>query len=118
VPAATCRLPQRVHIPLQPAPLPQPRPGVLPAARASRRHDPVRYHDLIASQRPGAAALEPPRTRGHPLSPGRPRANRPWRAAEPQLLLPYSGYMDTPDACYAGDRGAARLDPGASRSPP
>ena len=81
-------------------------------------HDPVRYHDLIASQRPGAAALEPPRTRGHPLSPGRPRANRPWRAAEPQLLLPYSGYMDTPDACYAGDRGAARLDPGASRSPP
>jgi hypothetical protein len=35
-------------------------------------HDPVRYHDLIASQRPGAAALEPPPTRGHPLSPGRP----------------------------------------------
>ena len=81
-------------------------------------HDPMRYHDLIASQRPGAAALEPPHTRGHPLSLGRPRANRPWRATELQLLLPYSGYMDSPDACYAGDRGTARLDPGASRSPP
>ena len=48
-------------------------------------HDPVRYHDLIASQRPVAAPPAPPRTRGHPPSLERPRANRPWRAAEQQL---------------------------------
>jgi transposase-like protein len=54
-------------------------------------HDPVRYHDLIASQRPVAAPTPPPRTRGHPPSLDRPRANRPWRAAELQLRPPYSG---------------------------
>jgi hypothetical protein len=54
-------------------------------------HDPVRYHDLIASQRPATTPLAPPSTRGHPPSLDRPRANRPWRAAQLQLRLPYSG---------------------------
>ncbi len=42
-------------------------------------HDPVRYKDLIASQRPRAVPPTPPRTRGHPPSLDRPPANRPWR---------------------------------------
>ena len=54
-------------------------------------HDPVRYHDLIVRQRSRAAPPAPPSTRGHPPSLERPGANRPWRAAEMQLRLPYSG---------------------------
>ena len=54
-------------------------------------HEPVRYLDLIASQRPAATPPAPPLTRGHPPSLERPRANRPWRAAQLQLRLPYSG---------------------------
>jgi transposase-like protein len=54
-------------------------------------HEPVRYLDLIASQRPAATPPAPPTTRGHPPSLERPRANRPWRAAQLQLRLPYSG---------------------------
>ena len=54
-------------------------------------HDPVRYHDLIVRQRSRAAPPAPPSTRGHPPSLERPGANRPWRAAELQLRLPYSG---------------------------
>ncbi len=42
-------------------------------------HDPVRYKDLIASQRPRAVPPTPSRTRGHPPSLDRPPANRPWR---------------------------------------
>jgi hypothetical protein len=53
-------------------------------------HDPVRYHDLIIRQR-SKAPPAPPGTRGHPPSLERPVANRPWRAAEMQLRLPYSG---------------------------
>ena len=53
-------------------------------------HDPVRYRDLIVRQR-SKAPPAPPGTRGHPPSLERPRANRPWRAAEMQLRLPYSG---------------------------
>jgi hypothetical protein len=53
-------------------------------------HDPVRYHDLIVRQR-SKAPPAPPSTRGHPPSLERPGANRPWRAAEMQLRLPYSG---------------------------
>jgi transposase-like protein len=53
-------------------------------------HDPVRYRDLIVRQR-SKAAPAPPGTRGHPPSLERPGANRPWRAAEMQLRLPYSG---------------------------
>ena len=53
-------------------------------------HDPVRYRDLIVRQR-SKAPPAPPGTRGHPPSLERPGANRPWRAAEMQLRLPYSG---------------------------
>lgn len=54
-------------------------------------HGPVRYHDLIVRQRSRAAPPAPPGTRGHPPSLERPGANRPWRAADMQLRLPYSG---------------------------
>jgi transposase-like protein len=46
-------------------------------------HDPVRYRDLIAEPRPGAARRLPPSTRGRPPSLERPPANRPWRANAP-----------------------------------
>lgn len=42
-------------------------------------HDPVRYQDIIASQRPRAVPPTPPRLRGHPPSLERP-PNRPWRS--------------------------------------
>jgi transposase-like protein len=44
-------------------------------------HHPVRYHDLLATQHPGSPARQPPTTRGHPPSLNRPKAARPWRAA-------------------------------------
>jgi ISXO2-like transposase domain len=53
-------------------------------------HDPVRYRDLIVRQR-SKAPPAPPGTRGHPPSLERPAATRPWRTAEMQLRLPYSG---------------------------
>jgi len=43
-------------------------------------HDPVRYRDLIANPRPGAAPRQPPGTRGRPPSMERPPAGRPWRS--------------------------------------
>ena len=46
-------------------------------------HEPVRYHDIISSQRPRALPPAPPQTRGHPRSLERPPANRPWRGATP-----------------------------------
>ena len=45
-------------------------------------HDPVRYQDLIASQRPRAVSPDPPQARGHPPSLERPPANRPWRTPD------------------------------------
>lgn len=42
-------------------------------------HDPVRYQDLIATQRPRKVPPRPPQARGHPPSLERPPANRPWR---------------------------------------
>jgi transposase-like protein len=42
-------------------------------------HDPVRYHDMIATRRPRSVPPLPPRTRGRPPSLQRPPANRPWR---------------------------------------
>jgi transposase-like protein len=45
-------------------------------------HDPVRYQDIIASQRPRAVPPAPPQARGHPPSLERPPANRPWRTAD------------------------------------
>lgn len=42
-------------------------------------HEPVRYKDLVAGQRPRAVSPTPPRASGHPPSLDRPPANRPWR---------------------------------------
>ncbi len=50
-------------------------------------HPPVRYRNLIASERPRAVHPAPPRARGHPPSLERPPADRPWRTAD----LPSSG---------------------------
>jgi transposase-like protein len=44
-------------------------------------HNPVRYQDLIVTQRPRAVPPVPPRERGRPPSLERPPANRPWRTA-------------------------------------
>jgi transposase-like protein len=46
-------------------------------------HDPVRYRDIIVSDRPRAVPPTPPRSRGHPPSLERPPANRPWRTVVP-----------------------------------
>jgi transposase-like protein len=50
-------------------------------------HPPVRYQDLVAGKRPRLLPPTPPTTRGSPPSLDRPRAQRPWRAAD----LHYSG---------------------------
>jgi transposase-like protein len=42
-------------------------------------HEPVRYKDLVAAQRPRAVSPTPPRASGPPPSLDRPPANRPWR---------------------------------------
>ena len=44
------------------------------------RHDPVRYADIVAGQRPRAVPPSPPRTRGKPASPERAPADRAWRS--------------------------------------
>ena len=44
-------------------------------------HDPVRYLDLVATQRPRAVPPTPPHASGHPPSLDRPPANRPWRTS-------------------------------------
>jgi transposase-like protein len=50
-------------------------------------HDPVRYHDILATRKPRSV---PPLRRGagHPPSLDRPAAGRPWRTAEMQLQFP------------------------------
>jgi transposase-like protein len=50
-------------------------------------HDPVRYHDILATRKP---RNKPPLRRGtgHPPSLDRPAAARPWRTAEMQLQFP------------------------------
>jgi transposase-like protein len=45
-------------------------------------HHPVRYRDLVVDPRPKAMTPPPPERRGHPPSLDRPRAGRPWRAAD------------------------------------
>jgi transposase-like protein len=46
-------------------------------------HDPVRYQDLIAGDRPRAVPpVPPPQVRRHPPSLERPPANRPWRVPD------------------------------------
>ncbi len=42
-------------------------------------HDPVRYHELLKSRRPGTGRGRPPTSRGRPPSLHRPPAGRPWR---------------------------------------
>jgi len=42
-------------------------------------HDPVRYKDIVAGERPRKIPPTPPGTRGTPPSLDRPPANRPWR---------------------------------------
>ena len=46
-------------------------------------HDPVRYKDIVATQRPRQVPPKPPHSYRHPPSLDRPPANRPWRAAGP-----------------------------------
>ena len=45
-------------------------------------HTPVRYRDLVVDPQPKATPPVPPGTGGHPPSLDRPRAARPWRAAD------------------------------------
>jgi hypothetical protein len=45
-------------------------------------HDPVRYRDMVASERPRRTPPRPPHLSGHPPGLERPPANRPWRMAE------------------------------------
>ena len=42
-------------------------------------HEPVRYRQLIANPKPKKTPPIPPARRGHPPSPDRPPAARPWR---------------------------------------
>lgn len=42
-------------------------------------HEPVRYHELLRSRRPGTGPGVPPRRTGKPPSLQRPAAARPWR---------------------------------------
>jgi len=50
-------------------------------------HEPVRYRNITAGNKPRKTSPVPPAGRGHPPSPDRVTAGRPWRAA----YLPYSG---------------------------
>ena len=50
-------------------------------------HEPVRYRNITAGNKPRKTSPVPPATRGHPPSLDRITAGRPWRAA----YLPYSG---------------------------
>jgi transposase-like protein len=50
-------------------------------------HDPVRYSDITAGQKPRTVLPTPPRTRGHPPSLDRPPMDLPWRTTD----LHYSG---------------------------
>jgi transposase-like protein len=45
-------------------------------------HGPVRYRSLIVTAQPGKTRPAPPSSRGKPPSLDRPRAHRPWRAAD------------------------------------
>lgn len=45
-------------------------------------HEPVFYKDIVAGEKPREIPPTPPPTRGHPPSLERPRAHRPWRAAD------------------------------------
>jgi hypothetical protein len=73
------QLPRRVRVPVQPAPLTQPWPGLLPGTGTGRRA-PARALPRDDRHLPTSrAAAHPPQARGHPPSLDRPAANRPWR---------------------------------------
>jgi len=79
-------------------------------------HEPVRFHDLLASSKPRPAPAA--RGWGHPPSLDRPAANRPWRTGELQTQLPiplrlseYPGPALSP-----GLAGARRYHHGPGRS--
>jgi hypothetical protein len=62
-------------------------------------HEPVRFHDLLASSKPRPAP--PARGWGHPPSLDRPAANRPWRTGELQMQLPIPLRLsEYPDSRY------------------
>jgi hypothetical protein len=50
-------------------------------------HDPVRYSDITAGQKPRTVLPTPPQNRGHPPTLDRPPMDLPWRTAD----LYYSG---------------------------
>ena len=60
-------------------------------------HTPVRYRDLVVDSRSKKIKPVPPGGGGNPPSLDRPRAARPWRAAD----LQQSGQLNTPEPCYA-----------------
>ena len=59
-PRAPRRVPQRVHIPLQPTPLPPARPALLPTTRAGRHHRPHHLPDRQPTPRPPTANASDP----------------------------------------------------------
>jgi hypothetical protein len=79
-PGAPARLPQRVHLPVQPPPFTQPRPGVLPrhGTRRRARPGPLPRHprDPQAARSAAAAARHRPSTQPGPPRRGPALANR------------------------------------------
>jgi len=82
-------------------------------------HDPVRYHDILATRKP---RNKPPLRRGtgHPPSLERPAAHRPWRTAEMQLQFPlrltaYPGASNSASRPGDGLRAAPEVSISPSR---
>ena len=78
---APAELPERVRLPLQPPPLPQPRHGLLPRARTRRRARPGALprpgrHPQPKASRPAAARRRRPPTQPGPPTSGPALANR------------------------------------------
>ena len=76
------QLPQRVRVPLQSSPFPQPGNAVLSGSRTRRRPRSralQRPHHQPSA--PESSRQHPPLVRGRPPSLARPPANRPWRSA-------------------------------------
>ena len=92
------RLPERVRVPLQPPPLPQPRDGVLSGARMRRGPRPRALpgpHCQRATSGRAAHAAARPRA---PAEPGPPSGAPPMENSEPRLLrlngYPRTGLID------------------------
>ena len=80
-------LPRSVRVPLQPPALAQRGMVFYRVLELAAGHEPVRYRNITAGNKPRKTSPVPPATRGHPPSLDRVTAGRPWRAA----YLPYSG---------------------------